>query len=285
MLAGSTVTNTGPTSLAGDLGVSPGTAVTGFPPGSFSGATHSNDAVAMQAQSDVTTAYNDAAGQPCDVNLTGQDLGGLTLTPGVYCFSSSAQLTGKLTLNGQGNPSSVFIFKIGSTLTTASNSSVVFTDASQLCGSNIFWQVGSSATLGTGTTFTGNILAMASITLTTGATTNGGLYARTGAVTLDTNSVVRNNAVCSQATSTPTTDYYFHADQHCDQHRYATATATATATTAPATLTPVGTSTTIPGTSTPISTHSPLPGTKTPTMTATKTPTMTATNTPTIDCH
>jgi len=207
VLAGSTVTNTGPTTVSGDLGVSPGTAVTGFPPGLVSGVIHAGDAVATQAQTDVTTAYNNAAGQPCNVTLTGQDLGGQTLTPGVYCFASSAQLTGQLTLDDQGNPSSVFIFQIGSTLTTASNASVVVinTTGAQPCGSPIFWQVGSSATLGTNTSFTGNILALASITLQTGTVTNGGLYARTGAVTLDTNTVVRNNQGCGTApTSTPT---------------------------------------------------------------------------------
>jgi len=207
VLAGSTVTNTGPTTVSGDLGVSPGTAVTGFPPGLVSGVIHAGDAVATQAQTDVTTAYNNAAGQPCNVTLTGQDLGGQTLTPGVYCFASSAQLTGQLTLDDQGNPSSVFIFQIGSTLTTASNASVVVinTTGAQPCGSPIFWQVGSSATLGTNTRFTGNILALASIALQTGTVTNGGLYARTGAVTLDTNTVVRNNQGCGTApTSTPT---------------------------------------------------------------------------------
>jgi hypothetical protein len=125
VLAGSTVTNTGSTTVTGNLGVSPGTAVTGFPPGIVTGGTiHLNDAAAAQAQSDVTTAYNAIAGTACNVDLTGQDLGGLTLTPGVYCFSSSAQLTGTLTLNALGNPSALFIFKIGSSLTTASSSSV-----------------------------------------------------------------------------------------------------------------------------------------------------------------
>jgi len=206
VLAGTTVTNTGPTTLIGDLGVSPGTAVTGFPPGLVTGMTHTGtDAVAVQAQTDAAAAYTTAAGQPCDVTLTGQDLGGKTLTPGVYCFASSAQLTGQLILDGQGNPSSVFIFQIGSTLTTASNASVVLINGAQPCSSNIFWQVGSSATLGTNTSFTGNILALASITLNTGTVTNGGLYAQTGAVTLDTNNVVRNNQVCSTApTATPT---------------------------------------------------------------------------------
>ena len=125
VLGGSTVTNTGPTIITGDLGVSPGTAVTGFPPGIVTGGTiHAADAVALQAQSDTTTAYNDLAGQACTIDLTGQDLGGLTLVPGVYCFSSSAQLTGALTLDAEGDPNAVWVFQIGSTLTTASNSSV-----------------------------------------------------------------------------------------------------------------------------------------------------------------
>src|SRR6202022_32198 len=127
--------------------------------------------VAMQAQNDLTTAYNNIAATPCTVDLTGQNLGGLTLTPGVYCFSSSAQLTGTLTLNALGNPNALFIFKIGSTLTTASSSSVQVINPGSDC--NVFWQVGSSATLGTGTSFVGNILALSSITLTTGATVSG----------------------------------------------------------------------------------------------------------------
>jgi Ice-binding-like len=122
VLAASTVTNTGATVVMGDLGVSPGTAVTGFPPGTVTGTIHPGDAVALQAQTDAAIAYNNAAGQACDVNLTGQNLGGLTLTAAVYCFASSAQLTGQLTLDGQGNSNSVFIFQIGSTLSTASSS-------------------------------------------------------------------------------------------------------------------------------------------------------------------
>ena len=126
VLGGSTVTNTGPTVINGNLGVSPGLAITGFPPGIVlpPGAIHAGDAVAQQAQSDVTIAYNALAGQACDADLTGLDLGGLTLTPGVYCFDTSAQLTGKLTLDVQGNANAVFIFQIGSTLTTAPDSSV-----------------------------------------------------------------------------------------------------------------------------------------------------------------
>ena len=187
VIAGSTVTNTGSSVVTGSLGVSPGTAITGFPPGTVTGGSiYSAGAVALQGQNDLTTAYVSAVNQPCGNVLTGQDLGGLTLTPGVYCFASSAQLTGALTLNSLGDPSSVFIFQIGSTLTTASDSSVLFTNGGK--GARVFWQVGSSATLGTTTGFAGNILALSSITLNTGATINcGRALARDGAVTMDTN--------------------------------------------------------------------------------------------------
>jgi hypothetical protein len=190
VLGGSAVTNTGATSVNGNVGVSPGSSVTGFPPGVVvGGAIHSNDAVAMQAQNDLTTAYNNIASTPCTVDLTGQDLGGLVLTPGVYCFSTSAQLTGALTLNALGNANALFLFKIGSTLTTASGSSVsIINNGGNSCN-KAYWQVGSSATLGTGTSFVGDILALSSITLTTGAGSNGRALARNGAVTLDTNSV------------------------------------------------------------------------------------------------
>jgi hypothetical protein len=199
------VTNTGSSVVNGDLGVWPGSSITGFPPGIIvpPGITHQTDAVAQQAQSGVTSAYNVLTGQACDVNLTGQDLGGLTLTPGVYCFDSSAGLTGTLTLNAQGDPNSVFVFQIGSTLTTASNSSVLITTGGPAC--NVFWQVGSSATLGTTTSFQGNILALTSITLTTGADiVSGRALARNGAVTLDTNDISIESCV-SQATPLPAT--------------------------------------------------------------------------------
>ncbi|MGI8785929.1 MAG: ice-binding family protein [Acidobacteriota bacterium] len=197
VLGASTVTNVPAlgTIITGDLGVSPGSAITGFPPGIVNGAIHLNDTVAIQAQSDAAVAYNALVDEPCTTNLTGQDLGTLpTLTPGVYCFSSSAQLTGTLVLDAQNDPDAVFIFQIGSTLTTASNSSVVVINAGQNCdGFNVFWQVGSSATLGTGTAFSGNILAFTSITLTTGASVAGRAFALRGAVTMDTNKV----SVCS----------------------------------------------------------------------------------------
>ena len=196
VLAGSSVINTGSSTIHGDLGVWPGAVVSGFPPGNVSGGTiHANDAVAMQAQSDLITAYNFAAGESCGTSLTGTDLGGLTLTPGVYCFSSSAQLTGALTLNAQGNANAVFVFQIGSTLTTASASSVVFINGGE--GDSVFWQVGSSATLGTSTAFAGNILALTSITLNTTASIGcGRALARNGTVTLDTNLVSIDTEGC-----------------------------------------------------------------------------------------
>jgi uncharacterized repeat protein (TIGR01451 family) len=189
VLGGSTVTNTGPTVINGDLGVSPGSVVPGFPPGIVvpPGTVHAADAVAAGAQRDNTIAYNALAAQVCNFNLTGQDLGGLTLIPGVYCFSSSAQLTGTLTLNAQGNANAVFIFQIGGTLTTASNSSVNIINGGSAC--NVFWQVGSSAILGTTTSFIGNILALTNITLNTGARVSGRALAQNGAVTLDSNVV------------------------------------------------------------------------------------------------
>ncbi len=187
VIGGSAVTNTGPTIVFGDLGISPGTAVSGFPPGIVNGVLHNADAVALQAQADVVIAFDSLANQAFNTDLTGQDLGGLTLTSGVYRFSTSAQLTGTLTFDAQGTPNAVFIIQIGSTLTTASNAVVRVINGGSGC--NVFWQVGSSATLGTGTAFIGHILALSSITLNTGANTAGRLLARNGAVTLDSNVV------------------------------------------------------------------------------------------------
>jgi type VI secretion system secreted protein VgrG len=191
VLAGTTVTNTGPTVIdGGDVGVFGGSAITGFPPGIVTApnSIHAADAVAMQAQIDLTTAYNVAAGLS-GVALSG-DLGGRTLTPGVYSFSSSAQLTGILTLDDQGDPDAQFVFQIGSTLTTASGSSVVSINGGAMPGCDVYWQVGSSATLGTGTAFEGHILALTSITMNTGATIlDGSALAQNGAVTLQSNSI------------------------------------------------------------------------------------------------
>src|SRR3984957_19069769 len=188
VLGGSTVTNTGATLITGNLGVSPGSAITGFPPGAVTqGTLHANDAVAVQAHANAATAYTTLVGKVPMTNLTGQNLGGLTLNPGVYHFDTSAQLTGALLLNTSGNPTGTFIFQIGTTLTTASNSGISFLGSAD---PNVFWQIGSSATLGTNTQFDGNILALTSITLTTGASINlGRALALNGAVTLDTNAV------------------------------------------------------------------------------------------------
>ena len=190
VLGGSTVTNTGPSVIHGNLGVSPGLAVTGFPPGLViaPAVIDAGNAVAAQAESDLNSAYNHLAGLTSNSNLSGQDLGGLVLTPGVYTFNSSAQLTGTLTLNAEGLAHAFWVFQIGSTLTSASASAVNIVNGTP--GDGLFWQVGSSATLGTTTAFEGNIVALTSITLNTGATIGcGRALAINGAVTLDTNTL------------------------------------------------------------------------------------------------
>jgi hypothetical protein len=195
VLAATTVTNTGLTVVTGNVGVSPGTAVTGFGPGIIrNGAIYSGGgSLAGPAQASAATAYNDLVGQGClpANNLSGKILGvspgAVTLSPGVYCFGTSAQLTTTLTLDDGGDPSALFIFQIGSTLTTASNSQVIMSSGSR--GANVFWQIGSSATIGTGTMFRGNLIANTSITMTTGAGTTGRLFAIGAAVTMDTNNV------------------------------------------------------------------------------------------------
>ena len=204
-LGATTVTNTGLTVVTGDVGVSPGTAITGFPPGVATGTIHRGGPVAARAHADAFIANEELKAMVCDEDLTGQDLGGMTLSPGVYCFSSSAQLTGALNLVG-GGP---WVFKIGSTLTTASASSVIVRPARTCSGANVFWQVGSSATLGTGSGFAGNILATASITATTGVSVSGSLLAINGAVTMDTNLVT----ACGARTVPPDDD------DECKDHR------------------------------------------------------------------
>jgi hypothetical protein len=197
LLAGTTVTNTGPSTISGDLGVSPGTAITGFPSGTVvNGTTHSADGVAAQAQADVTTAYNAAAAQTATGAVTA-DLGGQTLPAGVYS-AGALQLTGTLTLDAADDPNAVFVFQAASTLTTAPTSAVALLRGANAC--NIFWQVGSSATLGTNSFLAGTVLALTSISATTGAKIDGRLLARNGAATLDTNAV----AVPACAAALPT---------------------------------------------------------------------------------
>ena len=188
VLAGSTVTSTGATTVNGDLGVSPGTAVTGFPPGIVNGTIHAGDSAAAQAELDLTTAYNDAAGRTVHPVTVAGNLGGLTLTPGLYKSTSSLEISsGDLTLDAQGNANAVFIFQIASTLTTTSGRQVILSGGAK--AANILWQVGSSATLGTTSVFKGTIMADQSITLATGATLDGRALARIAAVTLDANVV------------------------------------------------------------------------------------------------
>jgi uncharacterized repeat protein (TIGR01451 family) len=200
VLGAAAVTNTGPAVVTGDLGLSPGSSITGFPPGTVSGTIQQTNAAAANAQTAATTAYNALAAQSCDYGPYGAaDLAGMTLVPGVYCYSSTVQISvgGILTLDAQGNNNAVWIFKIGSTLTSVSGASIVFINGGQDC--NVFWQVGSSATVGTNSTFVGTIIAANDITLNTGATVSGRILARGaptgGAVTLDSNIV----SVCSLA--------------------------------------------------------------------------------------
>jgi hypothetical protein len=204
VLAGSTVTNTGPSKISGDLGVSPGKAVTGFPPGQVTnGVQHTGDAVALKAQTDLTTGYNDAAGRTPATVEANPDLGGKTLPPGVYKVASAMSLTGTVTLDAKNDPSAVFVFQAGSTLITASNSTVKLTGGAQAC--NVFWQVGSSATLGTQTTFVGSILALTSATVGTGTTVAGRVLARNGQVSLNANTITRPTCGTTSTTSPSTT--------------------------------------------------------------------------------
>jgi len=198
VLAGSAITNNGSSVINGNLGISPGSAVTGFPPGSINGTQQVANSIAVQAQTDLTAAYNNAAGQT-PVSTIPTELGGTIKTAGVYDSAAGTfQITGTLTLDAAGDPNAVFVFKTNSTLITSGTSKVVLLNSAQAC--NVFWQVGSSATLGTNSIFKGNILALTSATLTTGTNVEGRVLARNGAVTLDTNTITR--ATC--ATTTPT---------------------------------------------------------------------------------
>ncbi|MDP1880914.1 MAG: ice-binding family protein [Parachlamydiaceae bacterium] len=186
VIGSTTVTNTGPTVINGDLGVTPGSSVTGFPPGIVTGTIHANDAAAISAKAAAQSAYTTAVGLTPMTIISGV-LDGLTLTPGIYSIATGASLNGTLTLDGQNLPNATFVFQIGSTLITSSASQILLSNGT--IPSNVFWQVGSSATLGTASSFQGNILANTSITATTGVTSVGSLYALNGAVTLDTNTI------------------------------------------------------------------------------------------------
>ncbi|MHB1172602.1 MAG: ice-binding family protein [Lacisediminihabitans sp.] len=200
VLAATTVTNTGPTIVSGDLGVNAGSAVTGFPPGIVNNGTiHATDTLSGLAQQDLVTAYNDAAGRtPTTTGLVALD--GLTLAPGVYS-GGALSLGGTLTLNGGAND--VFIFQASSTLITGTGSHVLLTGGATEC--NVFWQVASSATLNAGSAFVGTVMALTSVTAKTGATVSGRLLARTGAVTLDTNVITRPTSCGTSGIAPPAT--------------------------------------------------------------------------------
>jgi hypothetical protein len=205
VLAGTTVTNTGPSLIRGNLGGSPGTAVTGFPPGIVIGGTiHAADAAAAGAQTDLTIAYNDAAGRTPSATIASGFIGaGQTLSPGVYKATSSLDVGGSLTLDAHGDPNAVFIFQAGSTLGTDTGTTVRLTNGAQAC--NVFWQVGSSATLGTSSAFQGTILALTSITVQTGDTITGRALVRNGAVTLDDDTITVPSCTTTPPTPTSTT--------------------------------------------------------------------------------
>jgi hypothetical protein len=194
------VTNTGSTTITGDVGIDPAASVTGFPPGTVNGTIHKGDAVALQAKVDLVTAYNAAAGRTPVTAVAGSALGGLTLVGGVYSGDALA-LTGTLTLDGQNDPNSVWVFQAASSLITASTSKVALIRGASPC--NVFWQVTSSATLGSGSTFVGTIMALTDITMANGVTVNGRALARNGAVTLINDKI--NNSSCSAASTTGST--------------------------------------------------------------------------------
>ncbi|MDQ1680571.1 MAG: hypothetical protein QOI42_1430 [Frankiaceae bacterium] len=239
VLAGAGITNTGPTTISGDIGTFPTTTETGTASITLNGANHAGDGTTQSAKTNLTTAYTTAAGEGPTLPITA-DLAGQVLTAGVYNSGSSIGLSGALTLNGAGDPNAVFVFQAGSTLTTGSGSSVVLTNGAQAC--NVYWQVGSSATLGTNSSFTGSILALTSVTVTTGAVISGRVLARDGAVTLDTNTITRpvcatpvsttTAAATSSATSSPTVSATSTATR--------SATSPATGTSAQVTPVPVG---------------------------------------------
>jgi LPXTG-motif cell wall-anchored protein len=235
VLAGAGVTNTGPTTLNGDIGTFPTTSISGTASMTINGVNHGGDGVTQQAKTDLVTAYNNAGQGPSSPIVS--DLGGLTLVPGIYSSASTLGLTGNLTLNAGGDPNAVFIFQAGSALTTASGSSVSFTNGARAC--NVFWRVGSSATIGTGSSFAGTIIAQQSITVTTGASVVGRVLAENGTVTLDTNTISSPSCAAAVTPPAPAT-----ATPTASATPGATATpSSATATPSSATATPTRTST------------------------------------------
>src|SRR5660397_87751 len=275
VLAGSTITNTGPTTIngdaGGDVGLYPGASFTGQSSVTLTGTVHLSDDAARFAKDDLAAAYNDAAGRT-PVRRIPTELGGSTLLPGVYDSASGTfQITGTLTLDAQGDPNAVFIFKSASTLITASNSNVSLLNGARFC--RVFWQVGSSATLGVNSHFVGHIFALTSITANTGATVQGQLLARNGAVTLDTNTIT--NGLCPTIATTTTTSS--SSTTSTVPGSSATTTTTTTSSTTTTTSTPTTTTTTAPSTTTTSSssTTSTVPGSSTTTSTPTPTTTTT----------
>lgn len=191
ILSGSAITNTGATTITGDIGLSPGSSIGGFPPGILIGTQYINDTIANKAKLDLTAAYNDAAGRTStDIVTLSGNIGGLTLTPGLYKSTSSLAISsGDLTFDAKGNADAVFIIQIASTLTLTSDRKVILSGGA--LASNIFWQIGSSATFGTTSVFKGTVMAMQSITFNTGATLDGKALARIGGITMSGNTIVK----------------------------------------------------------------------------------------------
>lgn len=273
VLAGQSVTNTGPSVISGDIGVSPGSSITGFPPGvQVNGVMHVTDAVAAQAQIDLTTAYNDAAGRPVDALLP-PDASGLTLAAGVYQAPGALGLTGTLTLDAAGDPSSAWIVQIGSTLITGPGAQVALINGADPC--NVFWQVGSSATLDVGTDFVGTIMALTSITLNTGATLIGRALARNGSVTLDDNTITVPDCTTGTTTSSSSSSSTSSSSSSSSSTTAMPPSSTTTTTPSSSTTTTTPPSSTTTTTSPPSSTTTTMP----PSSTTTTTPPSSTTTT------
>ena len=248
VMAGTTVTNTGPTTISGSVGVSPGSAATGFPPALITNGTmHKADAVAAGAAAAVTSAYLDAAGRT-PVTVVPTDLGGQTLTSGVYDNATALGITGTLTLNAQGNADAIFIFQSASSLITATSSRVILSGGAQAC--NVFWQVTSSATLGVGSTFVGTILALTSISVKTNARVTGRVLARNGQVSLESNVITRS--ICSSTGTTTTSSG--------GSTTTSSGGSTTTSSGGSTTTSSPGTSSTSPGSTNPIPSGAPATG-------------------------